>query len=75
VPTYTKNNVGEVETDETTGADETVKTDEADAKDNNDNETSDLDNLRKEYKEKLGNDVPVNKKNDMEWIKLKLNTL
>ena len=31
-----------------------------------------IDNLREKYKEKFGKEVPVNKKNDSEWINNKL---
>jgi len=35
-------------------------------------ETSHIDWLRNDYMEKHGKEVPVNKKNDIEWIKSKL---
>ena len=37
-------------------------------------EDLDLDGARAAYEEQEGKEVPVNKKNDLEWIKSKLNT-
>lgn len=38
----------------------------------NNDESANIEDLRDKYKEKYGKDVPVNKKNDEEWITNKL---
>lgn len=53
---------------------ETVKTPEVKIIDVPFIPTEDIDQLRAEYLAKFGKEVPANKKNDIEWIKSKINS-
>ena len=70
--TDTSNDTTDETSDDVNNEENTEENDEESEEDEQTEEEKMLEELRKAYKEKYNQEVPVNKKNDINWIKSKL---